>query len=101
MANRADLHNQLVGALGSNNVYFQPPQSVMLKYPCIVYSRTGYDIKFAEDENYITRKQYTLTLIYKDPDSDLPDKLLKLRGINHTNHSVVDNLYHDYFRIYY
>ena len=39
MANRIDLYNLLVGILGTRNVYYQPPESLKLKYPCIVYNR--------------------------------------------------------------
>ena len=34
---RNDLQKLLVEVLGSKNVYFQPPESVKMKYPAIVY----------------------------------------------------------------
>ena len=37
---RLIFHNKLRNTLGSNNVYFQPPESVKLKYPAVVYSRS-------------------------------------------------------------
>lgn len=45
MANRLNLHEEFATLLGSNNVYFQPPESVKLNYPCIKYSRVGIDSK--------------------------------------------------------
>ena len=37
MAPRLDLQKLLVELLGSDNVYFQPPPSVQMNYPAIVY----------------------------------------------------------------
>ena len=41
MENRLDLHEELCELLGSRHVYFQPPESIKLIYPCIVYSMSG------------------------------------------------------------
>ena len=40
MKTRYELHEFLCEILGSRNVYFQPPESVKMKYPAIVYERT-------------------------------------------------------------
>ena len=38
MANRLDLQALLEDLLGSRNVYYQPPESVKMNYPAIVYA---------------------------------------------------------------
>ena len=38
MASRLDLQTFLEELLKSKNVYFQPPESVKMKYPAIVYA---------------------------------------------------------------
>ena len=38
MKTRLELDEELVKILGSKNVYFQPPESLKLNYPAIVYS---------------------------------------------------------------
>ena len=38
MASRLDLQTFLEELLESKNVYFQPPESVKMKYPAIVYA---------------------------------------------------------------
>ena len=38
MASRLDLQTFLEEILESRNVYFQPPESVKMKYPAIVYA---------------------------------------------------------------
>ena len=37
MSKRVDLGNKLKEILGSNNVYFQPPDNLKMVYPCIRY----------------------------------------------------------------
>ena len=36
---RLQLHEILVGILGNENVYFQPPANLVMQYPCIRYER--------------------------------------------------------------
>lgn len=101
MHNRLNLHNKLVSILGSRNVYFQPPETIKLSYPCIVYER--YDIRntHADDGIYLSECNYRVTVIDSDPDSVIVEKLSKLPKTRFIRHLVVDNLNHDIFSIYY
>ena len=49
MASRLNLHNELIKMLGTNNVYYQPPESIKMKYPAIVYSKSNIRSTFAND----------------------------------------------------
>lgn len=95
----AVLHNIMDGLGYGDNVYFNPPNK--LKYPCIVYEiakRTG---KYADDIRYNHRKQYTITVITTDPESDIPDKVLNaFEYISHDNRFISDRLCHDVFTHY-
>ena len=55
MIQRIKLHELLVSLLGTRNVYFQPPESIKLSYPCIVYKRSTGDTQFANDIPYTFR----------------------------------------------
>lgn len=102
MARRTDLHAKLVAMLGSNYVYFQPPESIKLTYPCIVYKRTTATIKFADDKVYNYRYAYEITIIDKNPDSNLVDKMFSAFPLIRFNrHFTADNLNHDVFTVYY
>jgi len=79
MAQRLDLQQVLVEILGSNNVYFQPPPTIQLVYPCIIYKRDDVDVKHANNETYSYTKRYQVTVIDRDPDSEIPDRVLTLR----------------------
>ena len=87
--------------LGSRNVYFQPPESVKLNYPCIVYERSNVRTRSANNHIDLKHKQYTVTYIDEDPDSEIPDKLLELEYCSFDRHFTSDNLNHDVFTLYF
>ena len=99
MGQRLDLHELLKTLLGSANVYFQPPPGYMLSYPCIVYSRSNIRTKFADNLPYFNKKQYTLTVMDANPDSEIPDKIKNLESCVFDRHFASGNLNHDVFNI--
>lgn len=99
--NRVELHSLLEGLLGSRNVYFQPPESFKLHYPCIIYERSGIRSDRADNRPYLTRKRYTVTVIDKDPDSKIPDKVVNLDYCVFDRHFTADHLNHDVFTLYF
>lgn len=101
MDRRIKLNEELVKILGSNNVYFQPPESIRLNYPCIVYSRTTIDNRYADDDVYNQVFEYKVIVIDRNPDSEIVKKLSKFKYCRHNNHYVADNLNHDAFTIKY
>lgn len=101
MNRRLELHEILCEVLGSRQVYYQPPASVKMKYPAIVYSR--YDIENMPADN-ITYKQshfYQITVVDSDPDSEIVHKVSKLPMCVFDRHYTADNLNHDVFTICY
>jgi hypothetical protein len=101
MADRLSLQVELETILGSRNVYFDPPESVNMKYDAIRYTRKQIANIYANDSVYGQNNCYELIAIYRDPDSDLPIKLSRLPSCRHDRHYVADNLHHDVFTIYY
>lgn len=100
MRNREELHNALEHILGSDNVYFQPPSSIQMTYPAIVYSRKRIEPVFADNKVYITQTAYSVTVIDKNPDSQFVVEVSKLPCCVHERHFKSDNLNHDVFTIY-
>lgn len=101
MASRLDLHKKLIEILGSNNVYYQPPESLKIQYPCIIYSLTGIDNTYADDDVYLQKRQYEITVVDFDPDNELIDKMSKFPYTSYTRHYNSDGLNHDVFRTYF
>ena len=63
MNRRLELHNILVGLLGSNHVYYQPPESLKMEYPCIRYNRSNINSGRADNINY-RNMNHPISLIY-------------------------------------
>lgn len=101
MRSRLELHEILCNILGSKNVYFQPPETMKLSYPCIVYSRTGMPNRFADNLPYKQDRKYQITVIDKNPDSTIPDRVCLLPLVRFTNHFTSENLNHDVFELYF
>lgn len=101
MADRLELHNLLQELLGSFNVYYQPPESVKMKYDAIRYSKKNIDTKHADDTKYIMQDCYELIVISRMPDNPVIKKLLALPYCSYDRHYVSDNLNHDVLTIYY
>lgn len=99
---RIKLQQELCSILGTKNVYFQPPESVKLVYPCIVYELSSGATTYANDMPYTFQRCYQVTIIDKDADSKLIDKLAYHFPKCRFNDSFVyDNLYHYVYTIYY
>lgn len=99
MATRIDLHNKLVQALGSEYVYYNPPETLKLVYPCIVYTVKNIGTVYANNLPYLNTKEYEVVVISKKPDNEAISKLLRFPLMRHTRRYVVDDLYHDAFII--
>ena len=100
MLTRLELHEELCNILGSRNVYFQPPASVRMSYPAIVYALNNVDSHIADNDIYGQNLQYMLTLIDEDPDSEVFDRLRRYRRARFVRPYVADNLNHYVFTVY-
>lgn len=101
MGTRIELQHLLVELLGSKEVYFQPPESIKMTYPAIVYEKSGIATKKADDITYKKDSRYTITVIDKRPCHPVIDKVLELPMASHDRHYIIDNLYHDVLTLYY
>ena len=100
MASRLDLQTKFEEILGSRNVYFQPPASVHIRYPAIVYSRKKIDVSYASDVPHRQLQRYEVILIDENPDSEFIEQLMRLPYCSCDNHYEANNLNHDVFTIY-
>ena len=101
MGSRLELQNLLESILGSRNVYYQPPESIKIKYPAIIYSRNNIDNNFADDIVYMQNHTYQIIVIDANPDSEIINKISKLPMCRYDRHYTSDNLNHDVFTLYY
>lgn len=97
---RLELDAKFREILGSGNVYFQPPETLKMQYPCIIYFKTSVPARYANNLVYSYKQGYTVTYVDKDPDAELPFTLLKTipytridsfyksEGLNHTKLTI-------------
>jgi len=99
---RSELDAELREILGSDNLYFQPPASVKLHYPCIIYSLSRINSRKANNHFYFGHKKYDIQVIDKDPDSTIPEALLEhFPMCSYDRTFVSDNLNHFNLSLYY
>ena len=79
---RVELHHKLEAILGSKNVYFDPPESFKLSYPCIVYYLEGYEDWPADNAVYHRLRRYSMTFITTDSEDPIAEELQNLRYCN-------------------
>lgn len=102
MGQRLDLHAILEALLPEGSrAYFQPPANVEMVFPCIVYKRDDADTQFADNAPYLINKRYQVTVIDRNPDSEIPDKVAALPTCVFDRAYVKNNLNHDVYNLYF
>ena len=98
---RLELHELLCGVLGSRYVYFQPPENLKMQFPCIIYEHDNYYLTHADNKKYIRKRKYTVTIVDKDPDTAIPERLEELPFTEFSRRFVADNMNNIVYTIYY
>lgn len=88
------LHSYLEALLPNVTLYFQPPESIKLEYPCLIYRLDNVFSKNADNVPYIVKNRYSLTLITKKVEEDMYYKLLSLESAKYERLFIADGLYH-------
>lgn len=101
MGTREELQKKLVEIIGNNNVYFQPPSNVRMKYPAFRYQLDAIELQKADNKNYKKFRSYVVTHIYQSLSNELTDKMIdSFQFIRFVNRSYVDGLYNDRYELY-
>jgi hypothetical protein len=100
MDRRPELHQDLIEASGTSHVYFQPPKNLAMEYPAIRYEFSGDVVDYANGKIYRRRKQYQVTVIDRDPDTAISDRLLELESCAFDRFYISDGLNHYVHTIY-
>jgi hypothetical protein len=99
MAPRLLLH-QLLETL-VDHVYFQPPATISIQYPCIIYRRDFADSKYADNLPYKYLQRYQVMVIDTDPDSVIVPKVANLPTSVFNRYYATEGLNHDVFNVYF
>ena len=116
MASRLDLQRELIEFLGSDKVYFEPEEDVSLSYPCIIYSNSGVDTQYANNNIYIYHPVYQITYVSEEPNIDevgldleepvaetsiIQRFLMTFSHSRHVRNYTTEGLYHSVFELVY
>lgn len=96
---RLELHEIFETLVG--HVYFQPPSGHLMQFPCITYSRDGDSSEYADNELYRHAKRYQVTVVDRNPDTELADKVEALRYVSFERAFAADDLNHYVFSIFF
>ena len=106
MDSRAELHeilSDLVGITepdGDRHTYYNPPPSLLMKYPAIRYAPKKRDKLHANNGVYKMLNCYEVIVIDEDPDSELSKKVLALPYCAFDRSYKAENLNHDVYTLY-
>lgn len=82
-------------------VKFQPPPGYKLSYPCCIYEQSNGDTKFGDNRPYIFTKKYSLTIIDRNPDTDLVELVAMHFPMCRMDRTfIADGLNHYVFTLY-
>ena len=95
-----DLLRMLQQAVQHDRVYFQPPENLKIVYPAIVFHLSKIEVDRASDVPYKGAKEYSVTLITKDPEPDVIDEILKIPYSSLDTTYISDGMNHFVFTVY-
>lgn len=99
---RLRLDSKLRDILGNNHTYFQPPESVKLEYPAIIYEFDNRDPSYADNLEYLFGYRFNVIHVHHDPDVEVMNEMRTAFTYSRFDRRyVADNLYHDVYTIYY
>lgn len=96
--NRVDIQSMLEDFQKALNekpsVYFQPPDSAKLSYPCFIYSYSDVNVLHSDGDAYLKSEEYVVKYITKKADPKMFDALLRLNSFRFDRHYLGDGLHH-------
>lgn len=101
MACRLKLQEKLEELLESENVYYNPPKSLEMKYTAIRFKKVTPNVQFANNSRYFNKDCFELTVISRRPEDPVIEKILALPYTRWNQSYPADDLYHDVITIYY
>lgn len=83
------------------HVYYQPPETVKMKYPCIVYEPATEWTIYANNNPYAHKSRFTITVIDRNIESEIPGKVSDLPTARMNRYFAANNLHHWVYDLYY
>ena len=87
-------------AVDHNCVYFQPPENLKIGYPAVIVHLSKIKVDHANDMPYKGAREYSVTLITKEPEPEVLDEILKIPYTTLDTTYIADGMNHFVFTTY-
>ena len=94
MTNRDTLQLKLESILGSTNVYYNPPETLKMSFPAIVYNLSDIRQVHADNRKYVDFTTYKITVISKQVDNPAIRGVLDLPMTKFSTNYTKNGFYH-------
>lgn len=94
------LLKKLAEIIGSEEVYYNPPSNIKMKYPACIVKLQSADSRYADSDPYLTAFRYQITLIQRVPDSAFIREITRIKRCKFIRSYNSDNLRHDVYEWY-
>lgn len=99
---RLELHELLKSLVPEGTgLYFQPKPNVTIEYPAVVYHRAPANSEHAGNQPYFVTDQYEVTVIDRNPDSQIHRLIATLPSSRHNRFFITEGLNHDVYTIFF
>lgn len=89
-------------SLGIENVYFNPPESVRMKYPCVRFRRSGMSTTSANNSRYLILDRYDAVYITYEADDPMVHTIVRhFKHCRHVQQVIKDGLVDENYVLYY
>lgn len=86
---------------GKGKVYFQDPGDPSLIFPAIIYKLDGVRTQHANNTPYFQEKAWLVTVIDRDPESLIADKVAGMPKCEFVDFLVTNGLNHSIYRLHF
>ena len=102
MGSRVELQDILANIERGTKAYYQPPSTIEMQYPCIVYKDKPGEVLKADNAIYRYTNRYDLLYITRSPKQSIIQTMLsRFSYCSLSDIYVNDGLHHYAFTIYY
>ena len=91
---RLTLHQALIDVLGSRNVYYNPPETLKMEFPAIVYKLDFIEPIHADNKNYLDWTTYKIFVVSSKPDHPAIRKILNMEMTRYSTSYTREGFYH-------
>lgn len=99
-----ELRDKLYLVNNTKNVYYDPPESIRMEYPCFRFELNNIDVRHADNYAYARKPRWSVTYITRDVEEieEVSRQMLDIfQYCNFDTSYRADNLQHSVYNLYF